>query len=144
MKSKTIARVILPFCLLQAIPLFAADSDTNTFPVLTIKGHSYTNARISSVSAAYAIVIFDGGGKRVPLADLPEGLQKRYGYEPAKAATFVEIENEKRAATTAEIAASQLAVLQAQNSVGEEQNIRILKITGERWHADISNQNRRW
>jgi outer membrane protein assembly factor BamB len=66
----------------------AQGNDTNFFPVLSIRGENLTNATISSVHAAYVTILFDGGGKRVPLCDLPDFLQKRYGYDSAKAEQF--------------------------------------------------------
>lgn len=56
----------------------AAADDTNTFPVLAAKRGTFTNAAIRSVSGGYAIVIYDGGGQRIPISELPEAVQKRY------------------------------------------------------------------
>jgi hypothetical protein len=56
----------------------AAADETNTFAVLVTKRGAFTNAVIRSVSAGYAIVIYEGGGLRMPLSELPEPIQKRY------------------------------------------------------------------
>jgi chromosome segregation ATPase len=60
-------------------------SETNFFPMLTAGSTTYTNARITSTTATYAIVWHDGGGSRVALTNLPPELQQRFGYDPAKA-----------------------------------------------------------
>jgi hypothetical protein len=59
----------------------------DVYPVLkTRDGNSYTNARISSVTAAYATVWYgNGDGARIPLSEMPEAVQQKYGYDPAKA-----------------------------------------------------------
>lgn len=102
-----------------------AGDDTNTFAVLQCKNESFTNARISSVTAAYAIVFYDGGGKKVPLGDLPEDLQARYGYDPAKADALLAAEKEKKNAA-AQALAEQAALNAA--TMGERQKVRILKV----------------
>jgi hypothetical protein len=63
----------------------AADTN-NTFAVLATKRGTFTNATIRSVSAGYAIVIYDGGGQRIPLSELPAAIQKRYGTNASQAA----------------------------------------------------------
>ena len=74
----------------------AQGNDTNVFPVLSIRGQNLTNVTISSVNPAYAIIFFDRGAKRVPLSDLPDFLQKKYGYDPAKAEQFEAEEQRKK------------------------------------------------
>ncbi len=91
-------RLVVLLCLVFAMSC-AAEDPTNVLPVLTIKGTSYTNARITSVTPADAIVVFDGGGLRAQWSDLPESLQKRYGYDPAKAREYLATRNKKKPAT---------------------------------------------
>jgi ribosomal protein S11 len=104
--------------------LQAAD-DTNVFPILQCKSETFTNARISSVTAAYAFIFYDGGGKKVPLGDLPEDLQKQYGYDPQRAEQALESEKAKKNA-----AAQAVAEQAAANAVsqGERQKVKILKV----------------
>ncbi len=113
--------------LLGAAPLVRASADTNTFAVLECKGQTFTNARISSVTAAYAIVFFDGGGKKVPLSDLPPFLQERYGYDPAKAEQSIAAEKQKKEALAQ--AYAEQAALEA-STQGDRQKVRVLKILG--------------
>jgi hypothetical protein len=113
--------------LLGAAPLARAADDTNTFAVLECKNQSFTNARISSVTAAYAIIFYDGGGKKVPLGDLPQFLQERYGYDPNKADQFLAAEKEKKEAA-AQAYAQQMAM--ETPTQGERQKVRVLKVLG--------------
>jgi hypothetical protein len=111
--------------LLGAATLSRAADDTNTFPVLECKYQSFTNARISSVTAAYAIILYDGGGKKVPLSDLPPALQERYGYDPAKADQFLAAEKQKKVAAAQAYAQQMTMESPAQ---GERQKVRVLKV----------------
>jgi len=108
-----------------ALSLGRAADDTNTFAVLECKNESFTNARISSVTQAYAIIFYDGGGKKVPLSELPKSLQQRYGYDPDKAAQFMAAEKEKKEAA-AQAFAQQMAM--ARSTQGERQKVRVLKV----------------
>src|SRR5581483_588430 len=57
------------FCLLLVSFSVCAD---DAYPILqTLDGTRYTNANISSVTAAYAIFLYDGGGCCVALSNLP-------------------------------------------------------------------------
>jgi hypothetical protein len=79
-------------------------AQTNDFyPVLeTRDGCRFTNAEISRVTAAYATVFYDGGGKRIALTNLPEGLQKKYHFDPAAAANQQREDEVKRAKALAQ------------------------------------------
>ncbi len=58
---------------------FQAMGQNDSYPILhTLDGHSYTNAEVSSVSASYLTVLYDGGGSRIPLTNLPSEIQARY------------------------------------------------------------------
>ena len=74
-----------------------AEERTNFFPVLEIRGHFYTNALFTRVTPGDAIMEFDGGGIRVKLADLPQGLQKQFGYDPEKAQQYLAARQHRRA-----------------------------------------------
>ena len=64
------------------LSISSAFAETAVIPVLRVGDRDYTNARISSVVGGDAIVLFDGGGKRIPLGDLPADLQKQYTPAP--------------------------------------------------------------
>jgi len=82
-------------------------AQTNYFNVLnTLDGQSFTNATITSVTPAYAIVMYDGGGTRVALTNLPSRIQKQYHYDPASASAEMGlIEKKKLALKEAQLAA---------------------------------------
>jgi hypothetical protein len=104
-------------CAVAALRAGAAEN-TNVIPTFTFKGTTYTNVRISTLSPVDAVVAYDGGGIRVHWTDLPESLQKQYGYDPAKAAEYLAKKNKKPAAAvsrpvTNEAAAAAIAVTPA-------------------------------
>ncbi len=69
--------------LIFAIAKVAAADQTNTFATLVTQRGTFTNASIRGVSGGYAIVIYDGGGQRIPLSELPDAIQKRYATNSA-------------------------------------------------------------
>jgi hypothetical protein len=71
-------------------------AETNIFPVLHTEKASYTNARITSVSATHAIVWHDGGGARIPLTNFPDDVRAKLGYDPAKAAQVEAAESQRQ------------------------------------------------
>ena len=48
----------------------------------TIAGQVYHNVRVLSVDPQSVMIMYDGGGERVPLAYLPPDLQKLFNYTP--------------------------------------------------------------
>lgn len=71
-------------------------AETNRFPSLRVGSSTYTNAEIRAVTATDLIISFDGGGAKVALTNLSPELQKRFGYDPAKAkASGAEVELKK-------------------------------------------------
>jgi len=109
----------------------AFGEDTNAFLApLLINGQFYTNARISSVTPAYVVLLFDGGGKKFPLSDLPPHLQKRFNYDPSKAAQFSDQEESRKQLAIERQAEAQDAAIKAQNALGEIQTVTIIKVIG--------------
>jgi nucleoredoxin len=49
----------------------------------TISGEVYTNVKVLSVDRDSVMIMYDGGGQRVPLAYLPSDLQKLFNYSPS-------------------------------------------------------------
>src|ERR1700690_260153 len=73
--------------------VLATHAQTNlTFDVLTTAKENYTNATITRVTPTYVVVDFDGGIAKVALHNLSLDIQKRLGYDPAKAAQFAAAE----------------------------------------------------
>jgi len=65
----------------------------------TLDGNRYTNARITSVTAAYAIVLYgDSSGVRIAFTNLSKDLQKRYHYDPDAASNEVNASEAKKKA----------------------------------------------
>ena len=80
--------------LLSAFNLMA---QTN-FDVLVCRNASYTNASIIRTTPAYAVVSFEGGLAKVAMTNLPDTLQKQFGYDPEKAAALLAAEEKHRLA----------------------------------------------
>jgi hypothetical protein len=51
----------------------------------TVKGKEYRNARVSRVEPDGVVLVCKSGVVKVYFAELPEEIQKRFGYDPAKA-----------------------------------------------------------
>lgn len=54
----------------------------------TIQGKTFHNVQVGTVEADRVHITYDGGLGTVNLADMPPDLQKRFGYDPAKAAAL--------------------------------------------------------
>src|SRR5579872_4008539 len=94
-------RLFVLLCMMVGLSAIAEDQ-TNAIPTLTIKGTSYHNVRIASFTPVDAIVVYDGGGLRAKWTDLPESLQKQYGYDPVKAEKYLASKNQKKLAPVPE------------------------------------------
>jgi hypothetical protein len=126
MNAKTI-KSLLTIAVVCCAPLaFAAD--TNTIPFLTIGGQTFTNVEIGTVTASHVTVFYNGGGQQVAISNLPAYLQKRFNYDPAKAAAVEQAEAEKKAAARASIESQQAEFIRAQAPIGEPVRVRILQI----------------
>src|ERR1017187_4659721 len=84
------------FALLLVIAALMVSAQTN-FDVLVCKDASYTNATIIRTTPAYAVVMHSDGISKVALTNLPESLQKKYGYDPDKAAAALASEEKQQA-----------------------------------------------
>ena len=114
MKAKLVLSLVLT--------TFVTQADTNIFPALTIGDKTYKNARISTVIGNEAVVLFDGGGKRIPLADLPAEIQSK--YQPAAVDPAVAEKAEQRKQALAE---QQAALARAAAWRGEPKRISIIQ-----------------
>lgn len=84
---KTIIVPILLFTFALAAALAAEDITTND-------GKLYKNATITAATPAHVSISYEDGLARELLQNLPEDLQKRYGYDPEKAAEHLNAEAE--------------------------------------------------
>lgn len=82
----TLAALLFPALALAQSPP-AAPSDLKT-----LSGQVYKQARVFRVEPDGINYMFAGGMVKVPFTDLPEAIQKQYGYDPKKAAAFAQAE----------------------------------------------------
>ncbi len=114
MNAATRAFPVLVF----ATAAFAAD--------ITLKdGQVLKNAEISKVDAAFVSFKHGDGIARVPFENLPDELQKKYGYDPQKAATFVKGEAVANAAQASQ--KEKEAAYRKLNSMGISVKVQIIQ-----------------
>ena len=56
--------------------------------LITLTGRTYTNANITRVDVDGITVLYPGGGSKLAFTNLPPEIQKKYGYDPGKAAAI--------------------------------------------------------
>jgi hypothetical protein len=79
-------RIAILFCIF-AIAVSA--EETNTLPTtITVDRVTYENVRWSTVTPAGVSILHRTGAATIPLEKLPPELQKRFGYNPKKAADY--------------------------------------------------------
>jgi hypothetical protein len=84
MKAARVAVLLLVFAVTAS---FA--EDTNTLPsTITVNGITYSNVTWRTVTPATVTIFHETGVASVPLENLPPELQKRFGYDPQKAAVY--------------------------------------------------------
>jgi hypothetical protein len=101
------------------------------FPVLSTDGQSYTNARITHMTPASALIECDGGSVQIALSNLPPALQRKFGYDPATAAQYLADKKQQEIVTRA-AAARRRADYQKTIALlaGTNQPVRILSVNG--------------
>jgi hypothetical protein len=83
--------------LMLAAGIAAGQTKDAHFDILrTLDGQSFTNATITRTTAAFAIVDFDGGGKRIAFTNLSEAIQKRFGFDPVKAQEELDLQARRK------------------------------------------------
>ena len=94
-------KILTTILLLAAMPALA---DTIT----TISGTTYSDATVTKTTPAAISIVHSTGMAKIPFKDLPAATQKKYGYDPAKAAEYEaqeaqrQAEQKQRAAAQAE------------------------------------------
>ncbi len=68
---------------------FAAISRADRQTIITVDGKRFEKAHVTEVTPATATIVHATGVARVSLADLPADLQKKFGYDPAKAQVWL-------------------------------------------------------
>jgi hypothetical protein len=83
-------KTLLTILLLAALPAFA---DTIT----TISGTTYSDASVAKTTPTAISITHSTGMAKIAFKDLPAATQKKYGYDPAKAAEYEEQEAQRQA-----------------------------------------------
>ncbi len=111
----------LRVCLLLlavTVVVAARAEDTNALPgTITVDGITYSNVTWRSVTPATVSIFHRTGVASIPLEKLPPELQKKFGYDPAKAADWQKREAAADAVRRADLARQQAA---ASNAHGHE------------------------
>ncbi|MGA2787762.1 MAG: hypothetical protein ABSF60_09565 [Verrucomicrobiota bacterium] len=124
--------------LLVALSTFAQTNEP-VMAVLPAGGQFYTNAQITRVTPAYAVVIYDGGSVQLALSNLPASCQEKYGYDPVKAARFLADEKQRVQAERAALMARQAAYNRAVASlVGTNRPVQIISISDDLSNGGIA------
>jgi hypothetical protein len=80
-------RVAVLICSFAGAASFA--QETNSLPTtITVAGVTYSNVVFGRVSPAWVSIRHSTGAASIPLEKLPPELQKRFGYDPNKAADY--------------------------------------------------------
>jgi hypothetical protein len=105
--------------------LVGAQTNQVHFDILrTLDGESFTNATITSTTAAYAIVMFDGGGKRVAFTNLAANIQQAFGFDPVRAQSEIALENRRRQESQQRQAVGMNAAMRAQQESARDRLFR--------------------
>ncbi len=115
--------------ILSALSALSGDTNVVEIAALPAGGKIYTNAIITRVTPAYAVVSYQDGLVQIPLNELPSIYQTRFGYSPEKAAQFLAAQKQNQQKQWhAEALARQAAALAR---TGTNQPVRITAIIDE-------------
>jgi hypothetical protein len=103
---------ILLTILLAAMPAFA---DTIT----TISGTTYSDASVTKTTPTAISITHSTGMAKIPFKDLPAATQKKYGYDPAKAAEY-ETQEAQRLAEQKQRAETQRLQTEQENAAKQQ------------------------
>lgn len=115
-------------------------SVVNAEPItfVTRDGREFKDVSISGSDPSGITIMTDSGIERVPFAKLPEDLQKKYGYDPKRAAAFSAAEQQAAA-----IRANAMANAAAEAEKASA-NAALRKSRNTRWRNSPSNVNAAW
>src|SRR5436309_7411757 len=88
--------------LVAAVDCFSAD-------ITTLDGKTYKDARVTGIEADGVHISFREGVVKVPFDQLPQELQRQYGYDPAKTTELHNAIAVKLAGTVKRVAGQMLA-----------------------------------
>ena len=104
--------------LMLAAGLAAAQTNEIHCDVLhTLDGEALTNATVKRMNAIFAIVLFDGGGKKIAFTNLSGDIQKRFGFDPVKAQAELDLQARQKQEAKDKLAAQVKARWDAQNDM---------------------------
>ena len=130
---KTVPAILL----LAALSTFAQTNEP-VIDVLPAEGQFYTNAQITLVTPAYAVVSYDDGIVQLALSNLPASYKEKYGYDPDKAAKYLADEKQKVQEQRAAEMTRQTAYNQAVASLtGTNRPVLIISILDEQSNGGI-------
>ena len=95
----------------------------------------YTNAIITRVTPAYAVVSYQEGMAQIPLSNLPAAYQTRFGYSPEKAAQFLDEERQIQKKRRAAFLAQQATL---RTLAGTNRPVRIMAIDDHPYYGGFS------
>jgi hypothetical protein len=122
---KNIIILIGAFLIIPNPPVNAVEVSV---PLLEVGGIAHSNCTVKSSTPAEVIVLYDGGGAKVKMADLPPELRAKFNYDSNAAKAFIDAAQQKK---------------QAQNVQYEAQVANALAHQVPLWYAElerISNQ----
>jgi hypothetical protein len=114
-------KTLLTILLLAAMP---ASADTIT----TISGSTYSDASVTKTTPTAISINHSTGMAKIPFKDLPAATQKKYGYDPAKAAEYEAQEGQRQAEQKQRADALRL---QAEQENAEREHARLAKEQAE-------------
>ena len=128
----------VPAILLLVVISTFAQTNEPVIDILPAEGQFFTNAQITHVTPAYAVVSYDGGIVQLALSNLPASYQEKYGYDPGKAARYLADEKQKLHEQRAALMARQAAYNQAVASLtGTNRPVQIISILDEQSNGGI-------
>jgi regulator of protease activity HflC (stomatin/prohibitin superfamily) len=106
-----------------ALLLLATAAFLQAETLTTLDGITYTGVSVTKTTPAAISISHSSGIARIPLANLPSEIQKKYGYDPARAAAFAaeEIARHEEIKKQAEARQQQLEQTAAAEAQAREQ-----------------------
>lgn len=120
--------LVLFTLILSALSALAGTTNEIQIDALPAGGKIYTNAIITSVTPAYAVVNCQEGIVQIPMSNMPAVYQTRFGYTPEKAAQFLDQQKRIQQKQWQADLARQAAV---QSLAGTNRPVRITAIIDE-------------
>ena len=100
--------------------------------IKTLDGKEYKGVTVSRTEPDGIVVVTDSGIEKIPFSNLPRDVQKKYGYDPAKAAlyqkavydAYVAKQKQENPPTFQVVDAKQLIAMYDANELSADQNFK--------------------